>query len=284
MTSAGFVAQGGMGAVYDARQKSLDRPVAIKILPREFGSDAQFRGKLRGRGQGHGASLNHPNLIGVYDFGEVDGMLFIIMEFVEGKSLHHSAHGMAIEQKEAARRRFAASAGASPTPTRHGILHRDIKPANILLTTKAEPKIGDFGLARPVGHGHEPDEVIFGTPGYSAPEVVDNPEAVDQRADIFAVGVILYELLTGQLPGDPWRPPSVVARTDDPASMPSSAAPPIRPRDLRYADANELADELDALTKQPGQSLGASLRRTRRCTPEPGAPGTPAPPECRGLP
>ncbi|NIP96693.1 MAG: protein kinase [Akkermansiaceae bacterium] len=90
----GFIAQGGMGAIYSARQISLDRPVAIKILPRKFGADPKFRASFEAEAKSM-ARLNHPNLIGVYDFGDIDGMLFIIMELVKGKSLHHSAHGKA---------------------------------------------------------------------------------------------------------------------------------------------------------------------------------------------
>ncbi|MBT8044440.1 MAG: protein kinase, partial [Verrucomicrobiae bacterium] len=96
-----FIAQGGMGAVYKARQISLDRSVAIKILPREFGEDPTFRKSFEAEAKAM-ARLNHPNLIGVYDFGEVDGMLFLIMEFVHGKSLFHSSHGIAIDPTQAA--------------------------------------------------------------------------------------------------------------------------------------------------------------------------------------
>ena len=94
-----FIAQGGMGAVYKARQKSLDRGVAIKILPRQFGADETFRKNFEAEAVAM-AKVNDANLIGVYDFGEIDGMLFIVMEYVHGKSLHHSAHGKVIEVEE----------------------------------------------------------------------------------------------------------------------------------------------------------------------------------------
>jgi serine/threonine protein kinase len=262
----GFVAQGGMGAVYHARQKSLDRPVAIKILPREFGSDGQFRTSFEAEAKAM-AKLNHPNLLAVYDFGAIDGMLFIIMELVEGKSLHHSAHGIAIEQKEAARLVSGICRGLAHAH-QAGILHRDIKPANILLTTKVEPKIGDFGLARPVGQAHGADETIFGTPGYSAPEVLHNPNAVDQRTDIYAVGIILYELLTGQLPPDPWQPPSTLVRTDPGFDAIARRATHPSP-ELGYVDANELADELDELAKR---LRGKVLQKKTLATPGAAAP------------
>ena len=259
-----FIAQGGMGAVYAARQVSLDRPVAIKILPRQFGADPQFRASFESEAKSM-ARLNHPNLIAVYDFGDADGMLYIIMELVEGKSLHHSAHGRAIDQSEAARLVAGISHGLAHAH-QHGILHRDIKPGNILLGPEAVPKIGDFGLARPVGEGHNPDEIVWGTPGYSAPEIVNNPGAVDQRADIFAVGVLLYELLTAQVPSEPWQPPSVVGQCSPEfdsiirrATHPSAG--------MRYANAEELAKALDQL----GEKLKKPVLRRTKTASTPGA-------------
>lgn len=251
----GFIAQGGMGAVYFANQTSLDRPVAIKILPRQFGADPQFRAGFEAEAKAM-ARLNHPNLIGVYDFGEVDGFLFIIMEMVDGKSLFHSAHGRMIEPKEAARIVAGICHGLADAHLQ-GILHRDIKPANILLSPEATPKIGDFGLARPVGEEHNPDEIVFGTPGYSAPEVINHPEAVDQRADIFSVGALLYELLTGQLPGDPYKPPSQLAGCD--ADFDSVVRRATHPSpSMRYDDAAAIADDLEKVIKK---LEGGVLRR-----------------------
>lgn len=243
----GFIAQGGMGAVYSARQVSLDRPVAIKILPRQFGADPNFRASFEAEAKAM-ARFNHPNLISVYDFGDADGMLYIIMELVEGKSLHHSAHGKAIEQKEAGRLVAGICHGLAHAHT-HGILHRDIKPSNILLGQGAEPCIGDFGLARPLGQEHNPEEVIWGTPGYAAPEVVGDPNSVDQRADIFAVGVILYELLTARLPDDPWQPPSQIAKCSPEFDLIVQRATHPDPNQ-RYADAAQMGHQLDALVEK----------------------------------
>ncbi len=266
-----FIAAGGMGAVYAAQQVSLDRPVAIKILPRQFGADPQFRASFESEAKSM-ARLNHPNLIGVYDFGDADGMLYIIMELVEGKSLHHSAHGRAIDQSEAARLVAGISHGLAHAH-QHGILHRDIKPGNILLGPGAVPKIGDFGLARPVGAGHNPDEIVWGTPGYSAPEVVNNPGAVDQRADIFAIGVLLYELLTAQIPSDPWQPPSTLSQCSPEFDAIVRRATHPSP-ELRYNDAEDLAKALDDLGEKFQKPV---LRRTKT-----GAPGSTMPPAGRG--
>jgi len=201
-----FIAKGGMGAVYRANQKSLDRPVAIKILPRHFGEDASFRASFETEAKSM-AKLNHPNLIGIFDFGQVDGLLYIIMELVEGKSLYHSAYGKTIAPATSARIVKEICNGLT-NAHKHGILHRDIKPANILLDPSASPKIGDFGLARPLGE-HETD-AIYGTPGYTAPEVVHNPTAVDESTDIYAVGIVLYELLTGKSPDEEHGTPSTL--------------------------------------------------------------------------
>ncbi|NNM30793.1 MAG: protein kinase [Akkermansiaceae bacterium] len=254
-----FIAQGGMGAVYKARQTSLDRPVALKILPKEFGADPQFRASFQDEAKAM-ARLNHPNLIAVYDFGDVEGMLFIIMEYVEGATLHHSAHGKKIEQTEAARLAAGICRGLAHAH-QHGILHRDIKPANVLLTASAQPKIGDFGLARPVG-AHHGDELIFGTPGYSAPEVLNHPERVDQRADIYSMGVIFYELLTGRLPGETWQPPSSVIGSD-PAFDPILRRAMHPSPEMRYADADQIADDLESAASK----IRGPLRRQAGATP-----------------
>ncbi|MGJ8642678.1 MAG: serine/threonine protein kinase [Luteolibacter sp.] len=193
-----LIACGGMGAVYEATQTSLDRQVAIKILPREFSSDQAFREGFESEAKAM-AKLNHPNLIGVYDFGEADGMLFIVMEYVPGNSLFASSNGNRIDPSVAISIIEAVCHGLTDAHA-HGILHRDIKPSNILLDQSASPKIGDFGLARALEREIQEGEQIFGTPGYTAPEVLQPPFAIDQRADIFSVGVMLHELLTGQLP------------------------------------------------------------------------------------
>ena len=238
-----FIAKGGMGAVYKAHQKSLERDVAIKILPREFGADEDFRKRFADEAKAM-ARLNHPNLIAVYDFGEVDGMPYIVMELVDGKSLHHSAHGKAIEQKEAIRLVHGICDGLAHAHEA-GILHRDVKPANILLDSKKRPKIGDFGLARAADET-EGDGMAFGTPDYTAPEVLQDPDAVDKRADVYAIGVILYELLTGKPPESNYVPASQVEDVDPRfdkivrrATHPS--------RTLRYADAGAMAKDVAEL-------------------------------------
>lgn len=245
----GLIATGGMGAVYCAVQKSLDRTVAIKILPQEFSNDAAFCAGFEAEAKAM-ARLNHPNLIGVYDFGEVNGMLYIIMEYVPGQSLFHSSHGQAIDPGEVIRLVTGICNGLAHAH-QHGIVHRDIKPSNILLDLNAQPKIGDFGLARPVERQVEDGEEIFGTPHYTAPEVVTPPHAVDWRADIFSVGVMLHELLTGRLPAEDPRPASVIIRCDPRFDAIIRRATDPLP-DRRYSNAQEISNELQAIAMTTG--------------------------------
>ncbi len=245
----GLIATGGMGAVYAAVQKSLDRSVAIKILPPELSADAAFRAGFEAEAKAM-ARLNHPNLIGVYDFGEVSGMLYIIMEFVPGCSLFHSSHGIAIDPAEVIRIVSGICSGLAHAHD-NGIIHRDIKPANVLLDLNANPKIGDFGLARPADRQIQEGEEIFGTPHYTAPEVVNSPHNVDHRADIFSLGVILHELLTGHLPADDRRPASVISHCDHRFDAIIRRATDPLPEN-RYASAHETERELRAITISAG--------------------------------
>jgi serine/threonine protein kinase len=192
-----LIAQGGMGGVYKARQRSLDRDVAIKILPRQLGDDPLFRSSFQAEARAM-ARLSHPNLIRVFDSGDVEGLLYIVMEYVPGKSLYHSAYQKAIDPRQAVEIILAACLGLAHAHE-NGIIHRDIKPANILLTPECEPKIGDFGLARCSRTGA--DGLAMGTPAYMAPEIIDHPEKGDPTSDVFALGVVLQELLTG-IPAD----------------------------------------------------------------------------------
>ncbi|NNJ42796.1 MAG: protein kinase [Akkermansiaceae bacterium] len=251
-----FIAQGGMGAVYRARQISLDRSVAIKILPREFGDDPQFRASFQAEAKAM-ARLNHPNLISIYDFGEIHGMLFLIMECVEGKSLFHSSYGKRIDPKQAAEIVIAICRGLDHAHSAD-ILHRDVKPSNILLSPNATPKIGDFGLATPINETASKEDIVYGTPGYTAPEIIHRLQ-VDRRADIFSTGVILHELLTGALPDDNRTPPSMLSSC--PAAFDHIVARSTHPDpQQRYSTAAEFADDLENALK--GAASHARLNLT----------------------
>jgi predicted Ser/Thr protein kinase len=247
-----LLATGGMGAVYKATQTSLDRPVAVKILPPELGADESFRQSFETEAKLM-ARLNHPNLIGVYDFGEVDGMLYIVMEFVDGTTLYEHAYEKQLPQLEAVEIITGISNGLYDAH-KAGILHRDIKPANIFITKDGTPKIGDFGLARPSGNAET--GVIYGTPGYAAPEVVGAPEKVGPATDIFAVGVMLYELLAGKMPGEVYAPLERFGKFDNSLerlvrkTMAADAA-------LRFQSAEELSEQLGEVRRRikTGQKL-----------------------------
>ncbi len=265
-----LIATGGMGAVYKAIQVSLDRPVAIKILPRETSADPTFRDSFTAEAKAM-ARLNHPNLIGVYDFGEVDGILFIIMEYVPGQSLYHATHGQPVQSREAARLISEICAGLAHAHE-HGIIHRDIKPSNILLDRQGRPKIGDFGLAHPIGRTATDGETIFGTPHYTAPEVLVRPKAVGARADIFSVGVMLHELLTSSLPDVDARPASSLCGCDSRFdAIIKKATHPVP--EMRYRSAAEIAADLAPLLRV-GEAATKSTSSTA-AIPRPAAGGTP---------
>ena len=199
-----FIAQGGMGAVYRARQISLDRLIAIKVLPHELGENEEFRDSFAKEARAM-AKLNHPNLIGVYDSGDVDGMPYIAMEYIEGSSLHDACWGKKLESDQAVDIVKGICDGLADAH-KHGIIHRDIKPANILLTTDATPKIGDFGLAHP--SDSEESGLVMGTPGYTAPEIFEDANLAGVLADQYSVGMILHQLLTGIDPAGTEGPPT----------------------------------------------------------------------------
>ncbi len=281
-----LIAKGGMGAVYKARQISLDRDVAVKILPRELGADSQFRQGFETEARAM-ARLNHANLIGVYDSGDLQGMPFIVMEYIPGKSLYHSAYGKQVHPDEVVRLALGILAGLGHAHE-HGIIHRDIKPANILLTAKAEPKIGDFGLAVPMDA--EGPGLVMGTPGYTAPEVIKNPHAADRRSDIFAVGVIFYELLTGERPAEGAPPPSALCQCPPALDAIYQRATHPNPA-FRYPDCAAMAAALEAAVR-PAPAARPMVRTAtpaaplvlQKAAPRPPAPPAPAPAEPSAAP
>jgi serine/threonine protein kinase len=182
----GLIGRGATGSVYKARQRSLDRDVAIRTICGEKCGDPAFRTSFRERARSM-ARLTHPSLIRIFDSGEMDGLPFLVMEYVPGKSLHHSAHGKAIDAKQAVEIAIAACEGLAHAHA-NGIAHGAIQPADILLTPKCEPKIGNFG-----GVDHAPANAA----AYMAPELASGASPASPLSDVHAIGVILRELLTG---------------------------------------------------------------------------------------
>lgn len=206
-----FVARGGMGAVYYAVQRKLEREVALKILPPGVG-DPGFRERFSLEAKAM-ARLNHPNLAQLYDFGEANGLLWMAQEWIDGPTFFSRFQEGPLTEAEAVALVCQASEGLAYAH-RNGIVHRDVKPENIMWNSLGVVKVTDFGLARAtqVGPAHLRNEQgdRFLTMEYAAPEMFDVNAEIDHRADIFALGVLAYEGLTGQRPSGEYRPPSEV--------------------------------------------------------------------------
>jgi predicted Ser/Thr protein kinase len=205
-----LIGKGGMGAVYKARQPDLDRFVALKILPPEAASGPGFAERFNQEARAL-ARLSHPNIVAVHEFGQVNGLPFFIMEFVDGLNLRQLERSRKLSAREALQI-VPQICEALQFAHDEGIVHRDIKPENILLDKKGRVKIADFGIAKIMGREADVEvtetQGAIGTPNYMAPEQMEKPETVDHRADIFALGVVFYEMLTGELPLGKFGPPS----------------------------------------------------------------------------
>ncbi|MBK8091676.1 MAG: protein kinase [Verrucomicrobiaceae bacterium] len=205
-----FLGQGGMGAVYKGTQVRLQRPVAIKIMKRDQGRDHGFEERFRREALAM-AKLNHPNIVSVIDYGEAGpDYLYIVMELVDGADLMEVIRTNRMTQ-EMALTLLPQICDALQFAHDHGIVHRDIKPSNIMLTREGRIKMADFGLAKhfDVKNGFQTQTGSgMGTPDYAAPEQFDPSAEIDHRADIYALGVMIYQMITGQLPRGVWKPPS----------------------------------------------------------------------------
>jgi serine/threonine protein kinase len=204
-----LIGRGGMGAVYKARQKNLDRLVALKILPPEIGRDPAFAERFAREAQAL-ARLSHPHIVAIHDFGQRDGLFFFLMEYIDGLNLRQLLDSGTVAPKEALAI-VPQICDALQFAHDQGIVHRDIKPENILLDRRGQVKIADFGLAKLMGRAADAEAVtekVMGTPQYMAPEQVEHPKDVDHRADIYSLGVVFYQMLTGELPLGRFEPPS----------------------------------------------------------------------------
>ena len=212
----GLIGAGGMGAVYRAVQKKLDRTVALKILPLETARDPAFAERFAREAKAL-ALLNHPNIVTVYDFGQSGAYFFFIMEFVEGANLRQLIQSKTLEARQALELVMQICAALQFAHDEQ-VVHRDIKPENILISKKGQVKIADFGLAKLMGpapdSGLTASQMVMGTVNYMAPEQRENSRDVDHRADIYSLGVVFYEMLTGQVPMGRFDPPSKKVRVD----------------------------------------------------------------------
>src|SRR5580700_3980265 len=203
----GPLGAGGMGEVYRARDTRLGREVALKVLPESFSRDANRLRRFEQEARAV-AALNHPNILAIHDIGEEGGAPFIVSELLEGTSLRSELEGGALSSRKAAEYAVQIAHGLAAAHDK-GIIHRDLKPENIFVTRDGRVKILDFGIAKLVRPETTPDEgatldagltsegVVMGTAGYMSPEQVKGDPA-DARSDIFALGTVLYEMLSGQ--------------------------------------------------------------------------------------
>src|SRR5215510_6553629 len=265
-----LLGRGGMGEVYRARDKRLERDVALKVLPTAYSTDAErlrrFEQEARATGK-----LNHPNILTVYDVGVIDAAPYIVTELLEGEELREQLNQGAVSQRSVLAHARQIADGLAAAHAK-GIVHRDVKPENIFVTIDGRVKILDFGLAKlkepPSGGSIETVElvntvpgVVMGTANYMSPEQVRGHEA-EERSDIFALGVVLYEMLGGERPfsGDSAVEVMNSILTIDPPDL-SETNPKISPvlsrivrrclekkPEQRFQSASDLSFALEALT------------------------------------
>jgi WD40 repeat protein len=276
------VGRGGMAVVYQARQRHPDRLVALKVLVAGAHSDAERRARFRAEADAI-ARLRHPRIVQVYEAGEYQGLSFLALEYCEGGSLGRQLGGIPQTPQRAA---WLVEEVAHAVQHAHqaGVVHRDLKPGNILLTADGEPKVSDFGLAKAERPELTVTGAVLGTPSYMAPEQTTGSRTIGPAADVYALGAILYEALTGR---PPFQGASVLetmeqVRTQEP--VPPRRLQPRVPRDLdticlkclekepgkRYADAGGLADDLERfrtgrpVTARPLSNAARAWRWARR--------------------
>jgi serine/threonine protein kinase len=252
-----MLGRGGMGVVYRARQAQLDRVVALKILPPLEAMSPDFVERFRREARSL-AKLSHPNIVAVHDFGESNGLYYFAMEFVDGVNLREMIRAGRMKPEEALAV-VPKICDALQYAHEEGVVHRDIKPENILIDKRGRVKIADFGLAKLLRRDASDATLTqtgmtLGTPRYMAPEQLDRPESVDHRADIYSLGVVFYEMLTGEIPMGRFAPPSAKVQVDvklDEIVLRSLERDVAR----RYQHASEIKTDVENVTKSAPQPV-----------------------------
>lgn len=257
-----LLGQGGMGAVFKARQTNLDRYIALKVITEDAQNKPHFADRFSREAKAL-ARLNHPNIVTVHDFGRTDSFFYLMMEFVDGVNLRELLRSGEVEP--------ATALGIVPAVCEalqyahdEGIVHRDIKPENILIDQRGRVKIADFGLAKLLDDTKTHPNLtktnqVMGTLHYMAPEQVEKPLTVDHRADIYSLGVVFYELLTGELPLGRFAPPSQKVHVDvrlDEIVMHTLEKEP----GLRYQRVGDVKTDMESIHTPPvdaGQAASA---------------------------
>ena len=265
-----LVGRGGMGAVFKARQPQLDRLVALKLLAPARTDDPRFAERFQREARAL-AALGHPHIVTIHDFGEAGGFFYLLMEFIDGVNLRQALQAG----------RFTAEQALAMIPPLcdalqfahdNGIVHRDIKPENLLLDREGRIKVADFGIARILASNspetaEDPTEadalqstLAAGTPGYMAPEQ-DGLSPIDNRADIYSLGVVIYEMLTGELPSRPIDPPSRKVHIDvrlDEVVLRALEAEPER----RFQTVGEIRTMVETINTKPPPGAPAVPKTT----------------------
>ncbi len=257
------VARGGMATVYEATDTRLDRTVAVKVMHAGLGDDDEFSRRFRREAQA-AARLAHHNVVAVFDQGDDDGTLFLVMEYVPGITLRDLIRTEAPMAPVKALTVIEPVLSALGAAHRAGMIHRDVKPENVLLADDGRVKVADFGLARAVNSEtqHTSTGVLIGTVSYLSPELVVDGRA-DARSDVYAAGVLIYEMLTGQKPHQADSPIQVAYKhVHEDIPPPSRRMPSLPP----YVDA--------LVARATARDTRAPPGRRRRAAP-PGPPGAP---------
>jgi peroxiredoxin len=263
-----LIGHGGMGAVYKGWQTSLEREVAIKVLPPAL-MDEDFTARFKQEARTM-ARLSHPAIVSVYDFDETaDGLCYIVMEYVEGTDVQRMIASEGILSPDHALAIAINVSDALSYAHEHGIIHRDIKPANVMVDTEGRVKVADFGLAKVTQEGAAlltGTNVSLGTPGYIAPEVLTAGMNLDGRVDLYSVGVMLYAMLTGKVPHGRFeaaseRVPGLDPHFDDIVNRAMQ-----NEREARYASAAELRADLTKMLAVPVEQASAQFAEVASST------------------
>lgn len=240
-----YVGQGGMATIFKAYQATLDRYVALKVIHPALKEDPSFTTRLK-REAAIIANLNHPNIVTVYDFGEFEGIPFLVLRFIEGKTLKAVLQDQRLETSQILEIIRPVAEALTYAHTR-GVLHRDVKPSNILIDPEGHVYLTDFGLARLLRTGESTlsRDMLIGSPQYISPEQAKGENA-DVRSDIYALGIVLFEMFTGRVPFSGETPyATIIAQINDPLPPPRSFNPTIPPAVEQVL--------LKALAKNPGE-------------------------------